>query len=425
MYTVGWIGLGKLGLTCSLALRNVAGCHVVGYDTQPETVMRHWSTLDSFEDDVIRLTDPPELVESPDDVVRLIDDLVFVSVPTAHRDGLGGDVPMDEPPEDFDYSELRDVVTQLNEAARLQDRSITVVIVSTVLPQTMRTDVSHRVDRNHVTLIYNPFFIAMGTTIRDFLNPEFVLIGVESDGNDALPLIHLYEQMYRTVERSFSYNVMTWDEAELTKVAYNTFISMKIVFANTLGEIAQKIPYVDVDTVTNALSQGSRRITSNAYLHAGMGDGGACHPRDNIAMSYLADRLTLSVDPFAFVTSARERQTWSLARYVVDEAERTNLPIVVMGKAYKADSPLTAGSPALLLYHYLEDSRHHVTQWDPYVDSDGLPAPDYRAVYVIATDHELFQYFDFPCGSTVITPFRSPLKGDKCTYVVELGASNG
>jgi len=105
------------------------------------------------------------------------------------------------------------------------------------------------------------------------------------------------------------------NNAELIKVAYNTYIGMKIAFANTLMEICHKMGNIDVDQVTGALTFASRRLMSGAYLTGGMGDGGGCHPRDNIALSWLAQRLDLSFDWFASVMGAREKQTvWSSLR---------------------------------------------------------------------------------------------------------------
>ena len=99
------------------------------------------------------------------------------------------------------------------------------------------------------------------------------------------------------------------ENAEAIKVAYNTYISMKIAYANTWMEICHKIPGTDVDQVTGALELATTRIMSPKYLTGGMGDGGGCHPRDNIALSWLARELDLSYDFFEHLMIARERQT--------------------------------------------------------------------------------------------------------------------
>jgi UDP-glucose 6-dehydrogenase len=86
--------------------------------------------------------------------------------------------------------------------------------------------------RENVRFAYNPYFIAMGTTIDDFMKPEFFLIGSENN-SDAQELSDFYEFVGGTTK------MMKIESAELTKVAYSTFIGFKIVFANALSEIVQ------------------------------------------------------------------------------------------------------------------------------------------------------------------------------------------
>jgi len=195
---------------------------------------------------------------------------------------------------------------------------------------------------------------------------------------------------------------------------------MKIVFANTLLEISTKLG-TDVDTITNALSKADRRLTSGMYMSGGVGDGGACHPRDNIAMSWLASKLDLSVDPFAFNTQARERQSERLVSYTLAEAAIRMLPIVVLGKAYKPNSDLMYGSPASLFIHQLLRRGGNVaTWWDPFLDKS--PAPQIKAVYVVMTKHDAFEEYQFPRGSIVIDPHRYVMPQSD-VHVIHLGGS--
>jgi UDPglucose 6-dehydrogenase len=165
----------------------------------------------------------------------------------------------------------------------------------------------------------------------------------------------------------------------------------------------------DCDEVYRVLSHATQRILSPAYLRGGMGDGGACHPRDLIAMSWLAEKVQLSADVLGSLARAREAQTDWLARMVRDEARVTGLDVIILGKAYKAGSPLTDGSPALLLAHLLRNAYGIAsTQWDPYVD----PAASFDscvgqapAVFVVATRHREFPHLRYPAESVVIDPW--------------------
>jgi UDPglucose 6-dehydrogenase len=187
---------------------------------------------------------------------------------------------------------------------------------------------------------------------------------------------------------------MSIESAELTKVAYNTFIGFKIVFANALAEIVDARGG-NVDEVTYALSKASHRLMSPKYLSAGMGDGGGCHPRDQIAMSWLAEDSDLSIDLFEFIAHARDKQT---------ERQAEIIRPFILGKAYKENSPLTVGSPALLLEYFLTAKSINYESYDPWVDPE-MKLPVEPRVYFIATKHKVFEEFRFASGSIVIDPW--------------------
>jgi UDPglucose 6-dehydrogenase len=125
----------------------------------------------------------------------------------------------------------------------------------------------------------------MGTTMRDFLHPEFVLFGHDDDW-----ALNKSEKFYKTITHASVYKT-TVENAELIKVLYNTFISTKLAFTNTVMEMCHKLPNTNVDEVMNALAMGDERIISYKYMSGGMGDGGGCHPRDNIALSWLSRKI--------------------------------------------------------------------------------------------------------------------------------------
>lgn len=437
MITVGWIGLGKLGLTCALALAHSSSEDVIvhGYDvsSRPANILE--GTEEPFQEANIEQLlhvnhdDPRILVQdSVEDVVRAMEhnSVVFVSAQTPHSPKYGGET---EPPtwetKDFEYGFLVNAVREVCKQAQAQRKQITLVVISTVLPGTSHNHLVPLTNR-YVSYVYNPFFIAMGTTYRDFVEPEFVLLG--SDDPDAVIRVsELYESVHDRPIRS-----MSVESAELTKVSYNTFISMKIVFANTLMEIAHKTG-ADVDEVTQALAAADQRIASGAYMHGGMGDGGGCHPRDNIAMQHLAKRLELHADPFYFVTDARNTQSRWLAEEVASWKELTGLPVVISGLAYKPESNLTLGSPALLLASQLESMDVSVALYDPYVDDD--PSLQARrigdfgfhnlgpSIFFIGAKHDYHLTHKFPAGSIVLDPFGY-VPDQSGVNVIRLGRKN-
>jgi UDPglucose 6-dehydrogenase len=288
-----------------------------------------------------------------------------------------------------------------------------IVLISTVLPGTVRREL-----RECITVprfIYNPYLIAMGSVEWDMVNPEMVIIGTEdgSETGDAKLLTDFYQPLMQNNPR---YEIGTWDEAESIKIFYNTFISTKIALVNMIQDVAIKNGNINVDVVTDALSASTTRIMSSKYMTAGMGDAGPCHPRDNIALRWLAENLNLGYDIFDTIMSARETQALNLARYLKRIQLEKNLPIYILGKSYKPDVDILDGSYSLLLGHYLESIQAKFYYIDPLTEDKppftGMPviafiAHSRKVTYGYTgaqTEQEL--YVDLEPGSVVVDPWR-------------------
>lgn len=398
MGSVGWVGLGRLGLPCALALQHHGGHDVLGYDVRRAHVEEIlFAGGDHGEAGLGELIDrgPLKLADSIADVVAHAD-VVFVAVQTPHDPRYGGETPMPDRPVDFEYGYLVQAVRDVATAAERLRKDVTVVVISTVLPGTTRAHLAPLCGPR-VSLVYGPYFVAMSTAIHDFLNPEFVLLGADDPA-----AIDTVTEVYRTVHER-PVHAVSIESAELLKVAYNCFISMKIVYANMLMEICHKTG-ADCDQIADGLALATERITSPAYMRGGMGDSGGCHPRDNMAMSWLAGRLDLSVDLMGFVSEAREAQSGWLADLVQHWALMTGYKVAILGKAYKPDIALTNGSAGLLLAHQLAERGVEVDHHDPHVDGNLLDEELPQAVYVVATKHSCFPAYRFPAGSVVIDP---------------------
>jgi UDPglucose 6-dehydrogenase len=398
---VGFIGLGKLGLPCAAAMSVKAELEIVGYDINPEvkTYIKD-KKIPYMEARCEEFLAKSRLIfEDSVKSVVLKSDLIFLAVQTPHEAQFEGITPVPDTKADFNYKYLCESLTEVVDAVLESGKeNLTLVVISTVLPGTLRKFAFPILNRagNKIRFCYNPFFIAMGQTIDDFLNPEFVLIG--SDDNQAAKDLELF---YKRIHNKPS-KIMKLESAELTKVAYNTFIGFKIAFANSLAEIVKAIGG-NVDEVTDALSHASDRLISGKYLRAGMGDGGGCHPRDQIAMSHLAKRENLSADIFGFLAKTRDAQTLRLAEEIKSYALDSQLPVCILGLAYKPGVNLTVGSPSLLLIHYLELLNVSFISWDPYISETKLPEVPH--LFFIATNHKEFLDLDFPAGSLVIDPW--------------------
>lgn len=398
------MGLGRLGIPVAVAI-DLGGHDVMGYDIRASQMQK-----DVFPHKEIGPNGEPALLpalqksnlkfaSSVEELMRHAD-ITFVAVQTPHDPMYEGVTRIPEKRIDFDYTWLKDAAKAVSDAVEKIGEDKVVIIISTVLPGTVRKQILPLLNP-HVKLCYNPFFIAMGTVIKDFLNPEFILFGVHDEGAAAKA-----EAFYRSLMPNAPFYKTTIENAELIKVAYNTFIGMKVVFVNTLMEICHRTEGTDVDAVTDALKLANRRLISPAYLTAGMSDGGGCHPRDNIALSWLARELHLNYDWFESVMVARERQTDFLADLIEEQVAATKLPILILGKSFKAASNLTTGSPSILLKNILEERGHKVEMWDPWVDVDNLNPTFQPSVFFVGTRHEEFTKLQLPAGSVVLDPWR-------------------
>ena len=383
---IGFIGVGKLGKD---AAEVMAEKHdVIGYDvTKVE----------------------PENFNMVDTVKEVCKDreMIFIAVPTPHDPAYDGRYPTSHlPNKDFDYNIVNNVLDEVN---KYVNKDQLVVLISTVLPGTIRREFIDRISNGR--FIYNPYLIAMGTVKWDMVNPEMIIIGTQdgSTTGDAKLLLEFYETF---ITEGTRYEVGTWDEAEGIKIFYNTFISTKVALVNMIQDVAEKNGNMNVDVVTGALERSTQRILGKAYMKAGMGDGGGCHPRDNIALRYMAEELNLGYDLFDAIMKAREKQAKNIATRLVIESDKVNLPIVILGEAYKPDVHYKDGSSSILVGHYCEayGSAKKVT-YDP--------IEPIKAVYLLGHMGKHHDY-DFPDGSVVVDPWRS-FKTDKNIKIIHYG----
>jgi UDPglucose 6-dehydrogenase len=230
------------------------------------------------------------------------------------------------------------------------------------------------------------------------------------------------------------YEVGTWDECEAIKIFYNTFISAKVGLVNMIQDFALRIGNINVDVVTSALAKSTMRIMGPKYMTAGMGDAGACHPRDNIALRWLAKEYNLGYDLFDTVMHAREIQAKNLAMFLIDTSVmNNNMPIVIHGKAYKPDVEYCIGSYSTLVGHYIEQEGRSVVYIDPLADNKDqvVDTIDQASVILWAHDRQITYeytgeqnktqpYCSIPDGSIIVDPWRK-LKSTNQVEVVHYG----
>ena len=351
------VGLGKLGAPLAAVLAH-KGYTVTGIDVNREFV-------DALNAGRPPVDEPglPELIAANRERLRatteyeraiLDTDLTFVIVPTP-SDDTGT----------FSLKYVERAMDSIGQALRKKSSFHVVSLTSTVMPGSTGGRVLPQLEQasgkrcgTDFGLCYNPEFIALGSVIRDMLRPDFILIG-ESDPRTG----ELLGKHYETIaDNDPPVARMSFVNAELTKLAVNTFVTTKISYANMLAQVCEKLPGADVDVVTQALGMDTR--IGKKYLRGALGYGGPCFPRDNVAFSAMA--RSLGAQPLlAEATDAVNRlQVTRLAELVAARLPRDGR-VAVLGLSYKPETCVVEESQGLQLAQLLARKGIAVTVFDP------------------------------------------------------------
>lgn len=269
MKSIGVIGVGRLGLCTALVLEK-AGYNVVCYDVNKATREAiNQRFLKSPEKGVTSMLAEAKHIQAVDSLKDIIDlDIFFCVVPTPSlSNGF------------YDHQYVDAVVNEMIPLLLKPGLSRKLLnICCTTMPSYCDT-VQQRFNENDIPMdvCYNPEFIAQGDILHGFTHPDLVLIG-EASKEAGNILVSIYEKI---VESNPSYCRMTRKEAEITKISINCFITTKISFANTIGDLCVASG-CNQDIVLKAIGQDSR--IGNKYFRWGFGYGGPCFPRDNRAL---------------------------------------------------------------------------------------------------------------------------------------------
>jgi len=357
MTTCSVIGLGKLGASMMAAIAN-RGFRVIGVDVNPRSVelvnAGHAPVWETNLEETIAANKERLRATLDHREAILGSDLTFVVVPTP-SDNRGA----------FSLQYAAWAFREIGRALKEKEGYHLVVLTSTVLPGSTRYGLlpileqeSGKTCGRDFGLCYNPEFIALGSVIHDFLNPDFVLIG-EFDERSGSMLEAFYAQI---LENQAPCARMSIENAELTKIAVNTYVTTKITFANMLAELCERIPGGNIDVVTNAL--GLDRRIGHKYLKGALGYGGPCFPRDNVALSFIARALGSSAD----LAEVTDRMNRTLPNRVIERLKpliRKGMTVAVLGLAYKPGSHVVEESQGIYLARLLAGLGVRVLGYDP------------------------------------------------------------
>lgn len=240
-----------------------------------------------------------------------------------------------------------------------------VVLTSTVMPGSMDRAVRPALERASgkrsgidFGLCYSPEFIALGSVVRDLQYPDFYLIG-ESDPETGSRVEAFYKSVCRNNAPAARMNFVN---AEITKISVNSYITMKISFANALARLCEQLPGGDVDVVSQAIGLDSR--IGRKYISGGLGYGGPCFPRDNRAVIALGRSVGVEMPLASTTDSVNQVQLERLVSLVITNSS-ANATVGILGLAYKPGTEVVEESQALALADRLIQRGMTVIGFDP------------------------------------------------------------
>ncbi len=354
---VSVIGLGKLGASMAAAFAS-RGFDVVGVDVNQSSV----DAVNRGEAPV-QETDLASTILANRERIRatmnhedavLNSDISFVIVPTP-SDDKGS----------FSLQYAKWAFKEIGKAIGKKKSYHNVVLTSTVLPGSTRQALVPILERESgktagrdFGVCYSPEFIALGSIIENFLHPDFTLIG-EIDPRAGEQLEEVYS---RVVVNGAPSARMSLENAELTKISVNTFVTTKITFANMLAAMCEKIPGGNIDDVTNALGLDTR--IGRKYLTGSIGYGGPCFPRDNVALSFMARQLGIEAG-LAETTDSANRALAEIVSKRILTMVRKEATVAVLGLSYKPYSHVTEESQGVAVARQLSKSGLRIVAFDP------------------------------------------------------------
>lgn len=362
--TVSVVGLGKLGAPLA-AIMAAKGYRTIGIDVNEAMVA-------ALNDGKAPVAEPQLQYHIDQGRARLsatsdyreailASSVTFIVVPTP-SDGKGV----------FTNRYVLGAIEKIGQALREKRGYHVVSIASTVMPGSCQGPLrealelhSGRAVGDGVGLCYNPEFIALGSVVRDMLNPDFILLG-ESDPRAGSMIADIYGKI---CENDPPIRKMNLVNAELTKISVNTFVTTKISYANMLADVCDRIPGADVDVVTAAVGSDSRIGTK--YLRGALGYGGPCFPRDNIAFIRMAEDVGARAELAAATDSINRYQVERLANTVQGRVAPGST-VGILGLSYKPDTGVIEASQAVQLAQLLAERGYQVQVYDPLVRDNAV-----------------------------------------------------
>ena len=349
------IGTGYVGLVTGACLAEV-GHFVTCVDTDKSKIARlEMGEVPIYEpgiEDLVRRNQTIERISFSTDLGQGMDgsDAVFIAVGTPSR-------------EDDNQADVSRVFDAAESIAELITRYTVVVTKSTVPIGTgaqLEAYLSKRVDASLFDVASNPEFLREGSAVKDFMQPDRIVVGAESEKARQL-LSTIYEPL---LNENIPLVMTSRECAELIKYASNAFLAMKVGFIN---EIADLCEVVGADVLDVARGMGLDGRIGPKFLQPGPGYGGSCFPKDTLALLGTADEHNIDLRIVRSTIEANENRKIAMADRVVNacDGDVDGKRIAILGLTFKPNTDDIRESPALTIIPKLISEGAEIRAFDP------------------------------------------------------------
>jgi UDPglucose 6-dehydrogenase len=355
---ISLIGLGKLGLPLLSTFAN-NGQKIIGVDvdTNKINILKN-NELPFYETNLKEyLIGGKNNIEYVNDFKKITDDtnvaIILVNTPSNESGEFSNR---------YVYDALINICKNLKNS---NNKDFLFIISSTVMPGSHKEIIkliesnSERKLNDGFGVVYIPDLVALGTVIKDFENPDLIIMG-ESNKKYG----EIAEKVYSKILKNNPPIVrMSLVEAEITKVSLNAYITMKISFANFIGNIAEKFN-ANPNNITKALGYDKR--ISPHYIKSGLSFGGTCFPRDTWAFIQMSENVGLDAIHIKATQIINENQNINLYDKIKGFK---NKKIGIYGLSFKPNTYVTTESPGNILYERLLNEKYDVIYYDELIMS--------------------------------------------------------
>lgn len=281
-------------------------------------------------------------------------DIIFLALPT--------------PPQEDGSADLSYILSVADELAGCMPKKYCVVVDKSTVPVGTAGQVAERLaarGADNFDVVSNPEFTREGFAIEDFMRPERVVVGSESERATAV-----MQKLYASfVDDSHPFIVTSTRTAELAKYAANTFLAVKISFMNEIAQMSERVD-ANIDDLRTILGTDSR--IGSKFLNAGIGYGGSCFPKDVKALFYAADQYGYEFKMLSAAIAVNHRQHGMLVERLLDhfKGDITDKTIAVWGLAFKPETDDIREAPALAIIDQLLLAGAQVRAYDPQANAN-------------------------------------------------------